>query len=404
MLFILVKVTSPDVVGEFALATAVVSPLIIFANFQLRHIQASDSSHQFRFSDYLFTRAVTGTIVMTVVVAIIATRYRGQSSGPAILLMMLSKIVESFSDICLGRFQQHELFGKIAFSTLLRSAVQVAVFTVAVALTRSAAIGTFGLLIGAAIVLVCYDLPRCRDHHPEDATSARHSSLTRKRAFLRLAQLGLPLGLVVGINSLISSMPRYALEARHGAAAVGVYSALAYLTIIGSQIIGASSDVALPRLAKLYSSGDRRGFIQVLTQLTLGTVLIGILGVTLAGLFGRQFLAVLYRPEYAAQATAFTWLMASCIPVYAGGMIGVGLTAMRSLKVQVAPRLIQLPFAWLAFSYFIREDGLLGAAVATTLVSAVFGLSMVGILVYELARTKTEGAARSVIEFGSYGG
>ena len=54
----LTKLGSPEAVGRYALATAVATPLMLFANLQLRPIMATDNDGRFEFRDYLALRLI----------------------------------------------------------------------------------------------------------------------------------------------------------------------------------------------------------------------------------------------------------------------------------------------------------------------------------------------------------
>src|SRR6476660_1556484 len=56
MLSALAKLGNPELVGQFALALAVTSPVFMLANLQLRGVQATDAQSQYTFADYLRVR------------------------------------------------------------------------------------------------------------------------------------------------------------------------------------------------------------------------------------------------------------------------------------------------------------------------------------------------------------
>lgn len=52
MLSVLSKLGTPQVVGQFALALAITTPIVFFFNLQLRIVQATDARSEYAFSDY----------------------------------------------------------------------------------------------------------------------------------------------------------------------------------------------------------------------------------------------------------------------------------------------------------------------------------------------------------------
>jgi hypothetical protein len=59
MIVLLTKLGSPEMVGQFALGLAVTAPIILFANLQLRSVQATDARQEFQFGHYFGLRLVT---------------------------------------------------------------------------------------------------------------------------------------------------------------------------------------------------------------------------------------------------------------------------------------------------------------------------------------------------------
>ena len=53
---VLAKLGTPEMVGQFTLGLAITTPLIMFTNLQLRAVQATDASRQYKFGDYFALR------------------------------------------------------------------------------------------------------------------------------------------------------------------------------------------------------------------------------------------------------------------------------------------------------------------------------------------------------------
>src|SRR5690606_38222971 len=98
MLAVLARLGSPAMVGEFALALAVCAPIILFLNLQLRNLQATDATGQYRPGDYLALRFATTTVFLVAVAAIVF----GFGLAGSIVIVALAKAAESVSDVLHG--------------------------------------------------------------------------------------------------------------------------------------------------------------------------------------------------------------------------------------------------------------------------------------------------------------
>ena len=65
------KLLHPEQVGQFALGLAVVGPIILFTDLQLRNIQATDAHERYRFGDYLLLRLLCVFFALVVIARIV---------------------------------------------------------------------------------------------------------------------------------------------------------------------------------------------------------------------------------------------------------------------------------------------------------------------------------------------
>ena len=72
ILIVLAKLGSPEMVGQFSLGLAVVAPVIMLANLQLRAVQATDAKGEYLFGHYLGLRLITTALAVVVVVGVVA--------------------------------------------------------------------------------------------------------------------------------------------------------------------------------------------------------------------------------------------------------------------------------------------------------------------------------------------
>ncbi len=181
--------------------------------------------------------------------------------------------------------------------------------------------------------------------------------------------------------SLNINVPRYFIEKNLGQHALGIFSAISYPPMIGATIVMALGQSASPRLAKLYSMTDTSSFYSFLTKLVGSGALLGILGIVIAWLFGRDLLVLFYRSEYADSANVFVWLMIAAGIGYIGNYLGYGITATRCFHHFTIPYLFTTLATTVAAWKLIPEYGLLGAAWTTCICSILSGLMPLLILI-----------------------
>jgi O-antigen/teichoic acid export membrane protein len=381
ILVVLAKLGTPEIVGQFTLGLALTAPVIVFSNLQLRAIQATDANQEYQFKDYLGLRLLTTTIALFVIFGLLQVGgYRGETAV-VIALVALAKAVESISDILYGLLQQHERMDKIAQSMIIKGTLSLFALSVGVKFTGHLLWGLVGLVIAWALVLLMYDIPSSQMffnnsafHQPQLIPDIRRwrklLQLNWSRGKLaKLMLKALPLGLVMMLISLQINMPRYFIEKYLGQRELGIFSAIAYFQVLGMTVVSALGQSASPKMAKLYWSGCRREFRNLLVKLVVFFVLLSGFGVLFVSVVGRDILSILYQPEYAQYNELFFWIMAASGIWYVACIFGYAATAKRLISSQPVVVTITLFASFLTCLWLVPIYGLWGAAFSMLITS-----------------------------------
>jgi O-antigen/teichoic acid export membrane protein len=396
MLVALAKLESAEIVGHFALGLAITAPVLMFANLQLRGIQATDAKREYSFADYLGLRLVTtGLAILAIIGITFASGYHGETAK-VIIIIGLAKAFESLSDIFYGYMQQHERMDRIAISMMIKGVLSLIVFTLAVYLTGNLLWGVAGLAATWALILGAYDArSRVIVQSATDNISGRAEMKDAIRLLLprwnlktlgKLAWLALPLGIVMVLISLNTNIPRYFIERQFGARELGIFAAMSYLVVSGTTVISALGQSASPRLAKLYALGNQAGYRSLLLRLASIGVLLGVAGVLISLVAGPWILALLYQPEYSQYSEVLVWIMVSAGAGYVAALLGYGMTAARYFRHQ-APLFVIVTLATIiSCVYLVPTYGLTGAAWAVLIAATVQLVASLAVVTFALRR------------------
>jgi hypothetical protein len=271
MLSVLAKAGNATIVGQFALGLAIAAPVFMFANLQLRAVQATDAKREYRFADY-FTLRILTTVAGYIVVAAIAMTMRSDSvTRGVILLVALAKCIECVSDVIGGLLQLHERLDQVATSLMIRGVLSIFAFGVTFIITRSLIACTAAMCAAWLSVLLAYDVQRAR----EVLVPGEIWLQINWRASRKLALLSLPLGFVMMLISLNVNIPRYLLEHSSGPAELGIFASLAYLLVAVSLIVNALGQSATVRLSSMFAGRDLAGFRSLMFKLLgMGVVIL----------------------------------------------------------------------------------------------------------------------------------
>jgi len=333
---VLTKLGSAEIVGRYALATAIATPIIQFANLQLRAVLASDAKERFRFRDYLAVRLLMQVAAVVVVSIVAVGGYRGEQVA-AIVLFGIARSVEAVSDVFYGYAQFHERLDVVSRSRIIKGVAMLGLFPLVFRWTGELNMAIAALILAWVVPLVVYDIPRVhrlmRETGEDPGMELRPS--WDPDTIRRIVWTALPLGLVMLLIQLRITIPRTILEASHGEAALGIFSALSYLVVIGNTVIMALSQASLVRLSRAYAEGNVGVFRRLAIKLSVFGAVIGAGGVLVALVAGPWLLRIVYSPLYARHADLFVVVMLGGGILYVGSLLGAPVTAMRAFRVQL---------------------------------------------------------------------
>jgi len=280
-----------------------------------------------------------------------------------IMVLGVALSAENVSDVYYGLLQRRERMDQVAYSMTARGILSVAGLGAVLWATGSLVWAVVALAAVRIGVLLAYDIPVA-----SAGESMERSSVSVQAGILRTS---LPLGAVLMLIALTSSLPRYAIEQKLGAGALGAFAAVSALMGVGSTAVNALGQVATPRLARYASARDRAAFGRLAWQLAGMALVLGAAGVAAAALLGPWFLGWIYRPAYAAYAGLLVWVMAAGIGTYTAGALGYVITSTRSFVPQAPLHAAVAVSAGIASWLLVPRWGLSGGALALAIAAVV---------------------------------
>ena len=363
LLVLITKLGTSELLGAYAFALALVTPIAMFSHLNLRSLLATDIERRHPFGDYLAVRLATTAMGLAAMAAVALAAARGRESAAVIMALGVALSADNMSDVYYGLLQRRERMDQVAYSVTARGILSVA--------GLGAALWTTGSLVWAAValaavrigVLLAYDIPVASAGESMERTSVRVEA--------GILRTSLPLGAVLMLIALTSNLPRYAIEQKLGASALGAFAAVASLMTVGSTAVNALGQAATPRLARYASARDRAAFGRLAWQLAGMALLLGAAGVATAALIGPWFLGWIYRPAYAAYAGLLLWVMAAAIGTYTAGALGYVVTSTRAFAPQAPLHAVVAVSAGISTWLLVPRWGLPGAAWALGIASVV---------------------------------
>jgi O-antigen/teichoic acid export membrane protein len=398
-LVLLAKLTRPEVVGQYALGLAVVLPIIMFTNLQLRCVVTTDVNEQRHFGDYLCFRLLSTALALAIVLGSeYLFGYHWQLRG-VILMVGLAQGIEAVSDIYYARLQLRERLERVSKSMVARTVLSLAGLATAVYFTGSLFWGLVAVVLARTGVLFGYDMrPRTHDSIGQSGGPLQSQALQprwKPRVLWELLWVSFPLGMIAVLVSLNGSIPRYFIEHNLGDRALGIFSALAFMLAAGSMAVVSLGQSAFTRLARSYANNDLVQFRALLGKLLAMGAAVGIAGIVGGKVMGAELLTLLFRPEYAEYADLLPWIMAAATVSYLAQFLGYGMTAAGCFNPQVVLFFVSNLVVALCSYWLIPQRGLSGAILAIFASSVVQLAGSTTILLYKGIGRRAQVSARN---------
>lgn len=378
VLMLLAKLVSPELVGQYALGLAIVYPVMMLTNLQLRAVMTSGASRQANFGDYLSLRLLTTSVALGIIFAITQVLGYRWKLTVVVLMVGLAYAVETISDVYYARLQLHDRMAEISKSLIARALLSVLALAVITYVSRSLLLGIAGIVLARTIVLFGYDV--CGRTHGLNGPSKSFSRIEELaprfnlRVHRELLWVSFPLGVVVLLTTLNSSVPSYFIKHALGERDLGIFTAVGFVISVGNMAVVSLGQSAFTRLAKSYAAGNLVAFGSLIAKLLAFGAALGLCGMIISKVAGREILTILFRPEYAERADLLPWIMAVGGVLFMAQFLGFGMTAAGYYNSQVILNILANVALFAGCYWLVARQGLLGATLAM-LVAAIVQLA-----------------------------
>jgi len=393
MLVLLAKLVRPELVGQYALGLAVVYPVMMLTNLQLRAVMTSGARRQTDFGHYLSLRLLTTSLALMIIFAITQVLRYSWELTVVVLMVGVAYAIETISDVYYARLQLHDRMDGISKSLIARALLSTLGLAMATYVSGNLIWGLAGVVLARAIVFIGYDI--CERTHGLGERSkwfSRNKALTPRydvRVHRELLWTSLPLGIVVLLTSLYSTVPAYFIKHSLGERDLGIFTAIGFMISVGNMAVVSLGQSAFTRLARSFAAGNLAAYSSLLAKLLAFGVTLGVCGMVVSKLAGREILTILFRPEYAERADLLPWIMAVGGVLFMAQFLGFGMTAAGYYNSQVILNILANLSLFAGCYWLVSRQGLLGA-IFGMLIAAIVQLTGSALVLFIGMRIRTQ--------------
>ena len=366
--------------GMLSMAFVTGSLLMILANFGVRTYQISDVEETHSFADYQVNRWITCVIMVLVGVAYCAVRGYETEMFYLSIGIYLYRMVDGLADVYEGRLQQVDKLYLAGVSQAIRSVLALAVFAVALFVTRNMVVAGFAMAIAAAATFVVVTYPLTLLETPKSRKVSAGSVLA-------LFKNTAPLFLALFLYAVIDNMPKFVMEGALSYDNQLYFNALYFPAqgiLITAQLV---YKPLLVRMAGVWQdAGKRRQFDLIMVGILAVIVVITVASVAVMAWIGIPVMSFLYGIDF----EQFRGLM--FIMLAAGGVTAAidflyqTITVMRRQKDVTTLYLVTFGFSLFVPILLVMFTGLPGAVISYLIVMSILFV----LLVWEYFRIRAD--------------
>ncbi|MFW6575833.1 polysaccharide biosynthesis C-terminal domain-containing protein [Acinetobacter baumannii] len=349
-------------VGAYTYALALVTPVFMLTNLQLRPIVVAEFNlnSNFNYKSYFALRFYS--IFLAILVSFLLSFLSSSNVWKVVLLLGCIKALEAISDIIYAYYNAQGKTKLISLSLTVKSLALILVFGSLLYFYNLLNIGLIGIILIYVLTLLLIDF--------------RNIGLNKKYFYLNVVDfkniiiLALPLGISVMLVALQSNIPRFFLEKFFNLESVGVFSVFYYFIIVGGIVINSICQFISPKFSILFKENKMHELNKLTMQAWGMATFLGISGLIVSLTLGEFFVDILYGSHYLVWIDILNIIMFAGLFTYLSVVNGYLMTSLGLIKIQLPLFLFLTIFTLVLCWTLIPAYGLLGAAWATVASSA----------------------------------
>ncbi len=375
------RLIGADKGGIFAFAFSNAQLMMTIGAFEVRPLQSTDVDEKYSFTQYFSLRIITCILMIFIDIAyIIISGYTGVKAY-TVFLVCIYKMVEGFTDVFSGMFQQHDRIDLVGKSLSLRIFSCTAGFFLVLYITRNLIWASLTLgLISAALIFI-YDL-RLWKHFDNIKINVNFHGL------FPLVLECLPLFISAFIMMYINNAPKYAINHMYSDEIQNIYNILFMPAFVINLF---SLFVFRPMLVDLTREWNERNikpFVKTVRNILLLIVILTILAMGAAYLLGIPILQIIYGVDISAYRVELVMIMIT------GGISALStfmyyvITVMRIQKYLLIGYISAFIIALILPDILVKKYAITGAVLSCAASLVVLAMVFLLIIVANVIRAK----------------
>ena len=371
LLIVITRINGIKISGFFSFAFSFCAIIQTITMYGGRNYQVSDVTNKIDDNSYLSTKMITTVLGIIAAFIYFLIFKQNEETLLFITLIMIIKIIETFSDVFYAILQKNNELDIVGKSYVLKNIIGFIVFTLIDYITKSVPISIVGMIGVNILLFIIYDYKKTVKLTKPKINLNSKCLIVLKECFYFFFYNFLIL--------LIANISRFTVNNLLSSKELGYYGILimipSIMTLFGQFLITPS----LVNLSKLYQKKDIKGFIKELRKVFIFSIGISLVFIICAYFLGEQVLSILYSISFKGYKIVFVEFIIIGLLNAFTLIISNALTVMRKTKYQVYLYLTTLVLG-IASSYLLTKNYGFNGAINSYLIT--MGIQFLLFLIY----------------------
>ncbi|TCS80706.1 O-antigen/teichoic acid export membrane protein [Muricomes intestini] len=384
LLIVVNRATTPYNGGIFSLGFATAQMMTTLGTLEVRNYQATDVKEEFSFNDYYSFRISTCAFMLFCSICyVFANGYTAEKMIITILLC-LYKMVEAFSDVFEGLYQQKNRIDLSGKAAVYRIVIATSIFVVVIVLTKNLVLSTLIMFISALTVAAVYN------KYTTEKNWFKFKMTFEPSKWKGLGIQCIPLAIGAFLALYVGNAPKYAVDAYLGPETQNVFSIIFMPAFVINLF---SLFVFRPMLTSMAISWNEKkiySFLKILGKALVWALVVLALGLGAAYLLGIPILSVIYGIDLTPYKLHLMLIML-------GGGANAIVTILRFTLTVVRKQLMSMWGYVIAFvvtiifcPMLVKKYSLMGACYSYIVSMTIMGLVFLIILATTIMRVRKD--------------
>lgn len=358
-MIVVTRINGTKEAGIFTFAFSLACLLQVISNYSGRTFQVTNTDKKIEDSDFVYNRISSCIIMIIFVIMFLLVKNYEMYKNVIILLFILYKGIESFTDVFYGVIQKNDELYKVGISLFLKGIIGVINFLIFDLLTHNIIISISSLIMTNLAITVFYDYKNFKPIYKKN----NYNPINNKELF----KLGI---FVFGFTFLTQYMlnaPKYAIDdllSDEMQAIYGIVSMPASFIVLCSQFI---IQPLLVKITNLIKNKENENLFKLCIRTMSVILIIGCISLVLAYFLGTPALNLIYDVNLKKYLLSLLVIIVGATFFSMSFVISNVLTAMRKTLMQIIFYIICSIVILFLSKYMVLNYGILGGTISYTI-------------------------------------